>query len=106
MMTCEIRIDYGVISAVLMGLFLFGTGYNTVVSWLEKHGYTEGYLGLLVAFGVIVTLVGVAILSVQAALIALVAFIASGVPMIVGSIFRYLRKREEAKRSIIEEIND
>lgn len=103
-MNIEIGADFGVISAVLMGLFLFGIGYNSLVAWLERKGYTEGYLSLIVAFGVAVTLAGVAILSIQAALITLGAFIASGTPMIIGSIVRYLRKREEMKRSIIEEI--
>jgi hypothetical protein len=103
-MNIEIGADFGTILAVLMGLFLFGIGYNSVAAWLERRGYTEGYLSLIVAFGVFVTLCGVAILSIHAALITLGAFIASGTPMIIGSIVRYLRKREEMKRSIIEEI--
>jgi membrane protein YdbS with pleckstrin-like domain len=103
-MNIEIGADFGTILAVLMGLFLFGIGYNSLVAWMERKGYTEGFLSLIVAFGVTVTLVGVAILSIHAALITLGAFIASGTPMIIGSIVRYLRKREEMKRSIIEEI--
>jgi hypothetical protein len=103
-MNIEIGADFGTILAVLMGLFLFGIGYNALVAWLERRGYTEGYLSLIVALGVAVTLCGVSILSIHAALITLGAFIASGTPMIVGSIVRYLRKREEMKRSIIEEI--
>jgi len=94
----------GVILGVFLLLFAFGVAYNALVAWLERKGYTEGYLSLITAFGVFVTLAGVATLSVQAALLALGAFAASGTPMIIGSIVRYLRKREEMKRSIIEEI--
>lgn len=84
-MNCEIRLDYGTIAAVFFGLLLFGVGYNAFVAWLERRGYTEGYLSLIVSFGVAMTLVGVAILNIQAALITLGAFIASGTPMIIGS---------------------
>lgn len=103
-MICEIRLDYGVILAVFFGLSLFGVGYNAFVSWLEKNGYSEGYMSLIVALGVFATLCGVAILSIQAALLALIAFVATGTPMIIGSIARYLRKREEAKRAMLSEI--
>ena len=103
-MNIEIGADFGVILAVFLTLVLFGIGYNALVAWLERKGYTEGYLSLIVAFGVFVTLCGVAILSIPAALLTLGAFVASGTPMIVGSIVRYLRKREAMKRSIIEEI--
>ncbi|GAP10587.1 hypothetical protein BECAL_01760 [Bellilinea caldifistulae] len=103
-MTCEIRLDYGVITAVLLGLLLFGIGYNSLVAWLERRGYTEGFLSLIVAFGVAMTLAGVAILSIHAALLTLLAFVATGTPMIVGSIVRYLRRRDEAKRAMLDEV--
>lgn len=105
-MNIEIRLDYGVISAVLLGLLLFGIGYNSLVAWMQRRGYAEGYLGLIVALGVLVTLCGVAILSIQAALITLAAFIASGTPMIAGSILRYVNKRDAMKRAILEELHD
>jgi hypothetical protein len=100
------RLDYGVITAVLLGLLLFGIGYNALVAWLERRGYAEGFLSLIVAFGVAVTLAGVAILSIPAALLTLLAFIATGTPMIVGSIVRYIHRREATKRAIVEEIHD
>lgn len=103
-MVCEIRLDFGTIMAVLFGLILFGIGYNAFVAWLEQRGYTEGYLSLIVSFGVAMTLVGVAILSIQAALLALVAFAATGTPMIIGSIARYLKARDEAKRAMLDEV--
>lgn len=103
MLSCEFRIDFGTIAAVYLGLLLFGILYNQVVEWLERRGYTEGYMSLIVAFGVAMTLAGVSMLSIQAALITLGAFAASGVPMIAGSIIRYVRKREAAQKAILEE---
>jgi len=105
-MTCEMRLDYGVITAVLLGLLLFGIGYNSLVAWLERRGYAEGFLSLIVAFGVAMTLAGVSILSIPAALLTLLAFIATGTPMIIGSIVRYIHRREATKRAIVEEIHD
>jgi len=105
-MAIEMRLDFGIILAVFLALALFGIGYNALVSWMIRRGYTEGYLSLVVAFGVLVTLCGAAILSIQAALIALGAFAASGTPMIIGSIVRYIKAREYIKRAIIEEIHD
>lgn len=102
-MSSEIRLDSGTIAAVYLGLALFGVGYNALVEWLERKGYTEGFLSLIVALGVAITLIGVAVLSVQAAILTLLAFTASGTPMIAGSILRYLRAREEARKQMIIE---
>ena len=102
-MVCEIRLDLGTIWAVLLALVLFGIGYNSLVAYLERRGYTEGYTSLLVAFGVFITLCGVATLSIGAAVLSLAAFAASGMPMIIGSIVRYLQKRDQMKRAMIEE---
>ncbi len=103
-MHCEIRIDFGTIAAIFFALTLFGVGYNALIAWMEHKGYTEGFLSLIVAFGVAVTLGGVGILSIQAALLALGAFVATGTPMIVGSIARYIKAREEAKRAMLDEV--
>jgi hypothetical protein len=102
-MNCEIRFDFGSISAVFLGLMLFGIGYNALTAWMERRGYTEGYLSFIVALGVTITLASVAILNLQAALLTLGAFIASGLPMIAGSTVRYIRRRDEEKRAIAEE---
>lgn len=92
------------ILAVFGALVAFGIGYNAFVAWAERKGYTEGYLSLMVALGVAVTLTGAAILDWRAAMLVLVCFAASGTPMIIGSIWRYLRLRASARRAIIEEI--
>ena len=100
----EIRLDFGHLLAVFLGLIIFGTIYNQVVAWLEARKFAEGYMGFIVAGGVMITLLGVAIVSIQAALIALVAFFASGIPMILGSVIRYARRREQAQLDLINKV--
>jgi len=95
--------DLGTIVAVFFGLLLFGLWFNTLVAWAEKQGYTEGFLSLIVVLGVIGTLSGMAILDFKGALMALCCFAASGAPMIVGSIGRYLKLRKQAQESMIKE---
>lgn len=82
---------------VLFGAALFGVIYNQGISWLRRNGYDEGYTALLVAGGVIITLALAAFLiGAEAAILVLLVFVCSGVPMIVGSIGRYVvaRRRE------------
>ena len=88
-----IRLDFSLILAVLLGLILFGIGYNFLVDWMSSKKYAEGYMSLLVAFGVFGTLVGLSFISWPIAILCLAGFVASGLPMIVGSIARYMRKR-------------
>ena len=96
--------DSGLFWGVFFGLVLFGTGYNAFVEWAEEHGYTEGYTSLLVVAGVAATLAGVAILDFKAALLAGAMFVASGLPMIIGSIARYVRRRAASVQAIIREV--
>jgi hypothetical protein len=88
------QLDFSLIAACYFSLILFGIGYNLLVSQLEKKGYLEGFVSLVVALGVGITLTVLAIISWQFALIALGGFIASGSPMIAGSILRYVRSRK------------
>ena len=97
-------VDGRLIGAVLAGLVMFGAAYN---AWMTHLGDAkEGYVALLVAGGCAVTLVGVAIIDWRAAALCLGAFIASGIPMIIGDIKRYVDRREAAKRSMRREIGD
>lgn len=93
---------------ILTILFLFGVGYNEFVEWLEENGYDRGYTSLLVVFGTMVT-VGMAgfLIGWQNAIRLLMAFGASGLPMIIGSIERYVRERSEDElwgRQIAQEV--
>ena len=80
----------------MFGLFMFGAAYNYFVGSLEER--KDGYLAMLVAAGVGITLVGVAIISWQAATLVLACFFMSGIPMIVGEISRSVERREKAEK--------
>lgn len=90
----QFGVNLGTLAAVYLALLLFGIVFNWTTEWAEKKGYTQGYLSLFVMVGVGVTVLSTAIISPVFALITLGAFIASGTPMIVGSIWRHVRERE------------
>jgi hypothetical protein len=89
---------------VLVGLLVFGIGYNAVVAWLIHHGYDEGYIWALVVVGVLVTLIGLALIAPYAAMLALATFAASGLPMAVGAWWRHVRRRKAAQDGISAEV--
>jgi hypothetical protein len=99
-MVFEIRVEYGLIAGIYVGLLLFGLGFNKLTAWVEQRGYMEGFTSLLVAVGVVVTLAPFGIVSLPLALIVAGGFVASGSPMIVGSIIRYAQERERARQEI------
>lgn len=84
--------------AVFTGLFVTACFYNYAVTWLEKKHYQEGWLALLVVIGVGFTLAGIAFISWQAAILSLCGFIATGTPMIAGSLIRYFEAKEHLRR--------
>lgn len=93
----------------LVGLALFGVLFNRKVMELEEETPDHGYTAFLVAGGVLVTVaVLTPFIGLAAALILLAGFAASGVPMMAGSVGRYLRRmqaeraalRAEAQRSM------
>ena len=103
MATMEIRVESGAIW-VLVGLVAFGALYNALVSWLGRRGYTEGYLSLIVALGCAGTLLGAALVDTGASLLVLLAFAASGFPMIAGSVARHMRARARSQDAIRREV--
>lgn len=78
-------------------LFVFGIGYNQLVERFQKR--TQRYTAELVVGGVLITLLvsGFFIGWGNMAKV-LVLFVASGLPMIIGSWIRAARDDEEAKR--------
>lgn len=94
MIGCTPVVDWRLIGAVAFGLFGFGVGYNALIHALGER--KEGYTSLLVVAGVLITLGGVALIHWQAAALALLAFAASGLPMVVGDIGRHIWRREQA----------
>ena len=75
-------------------LVMFSILYNR---WMTDLGTKkEGYLAFFVAAGNVFTLLaGVAVFSWKAAVLALLAFIVSGTPMIIGDVHRSVVRREQ-----------
>lgn len=102
--------DAGWIGVILMTLFLFGIAFNALVGYAERRSYMRGYVAFFVVLGVLVTLGGAALIDWRGALIVLATFIASGTPMLFGSIHRHMVDREAEldmmRRDARREAND
>ena len=85
-----------IIIAIYLAMLLFGITYNCLTGQAEKTGFIKGYTSLFVVGGVAVTVAATAVISLAFALITAGAFIASGTPMIVGSMVRH--KRDEMRQ--------
>jgi predicted PurR-regulated permease PerM len=109
--------SFWIISSIVCTFLLaFGIFYNRFVAWLERYGHDRGYMAFIVVAGVAVTGTGAVII--QAALtdlatalafgaILLACFIASGLPMIWGSVTRHVQHRqrdERAANTLIQEL--
>lgn len=108
----------GVLTITYLILLIFGIAYNALVAWLERKQYMEGYISLSVVAGVLITLgvllIPQMILSIYMplqlpvwgwGLITLGGFCASGTPMIIGSIIRYLQTRAISINAMKNEIS-
>jgi hypothetical protein len=99
---------YPTFTLALVLLALFGLGYNALTEYLEKSGRSRGFVSLLVAAGSAVTILASGFLiGWIPALIVLACFGASGLPMIVGSVIRYINARsadEKAARELAREV--
>lgn len=85
-----------VFASVLLGLTLGSVGYNLLVAWFQKKH--QGYTAFFVVGGVLWTLGGAAILiGIEDALMVLVCFAFSGLPMVLGSMLRNRDDGEEAR---------
>lgn len=90
---------------VAIALMAFGAAYNWLVERLEQRGWDRGYTALLVAFGVAITLAGYAVVAgLEAALTVAGLFVASGTPMLLGSMLRHMRQREADERAARERL--
>lgn len=97
----EKGIDWALFGAVIFGLSMFGLAYNALIHALGRR--KDGYVSLLVVGGVLVTLGGLAFINWRAALIALGCFSASGLPMVLGDIYRAISARERAVQEMRDE---
>jgi len=86
---------------ILALLFLFGIVFNWITHFAERKGWIEGYTALFVVIGVSVTVGGMGFLiGWKNVMYVYAGFVASGTPMIVGSIARYMLARERAQRCL------
>jgi len=93
MISFTVTLNPAVIGATSALLLIFSFAFNLwITAHEERNGYTTGNTAWLVVVGVVVTLVGVALVSWQAALIAVVGFIFSGPAMIWGEHNRELNR--------------
>lgn len=106
-MEYNVTIEARLTVAVLAGLFLFGCVYNWLVGQLERQGQDRGFTSLLVALGCAVTVGGYGMIVADWRLLALMfgCFVASGLPMIGGSIVRYVRSRSREEQAVRDEID-
>lgn len=101
--TIEWVIDVRLVGAVLFGLLCFGLYYDRFVAALEGRGQDRGFMSFLVAIGCAVTILAFSLMTGAwgAAMLVASCFVASGLPMMVGSVYRYARARaleEEEER--------
>lgn len=93
------------VALTLAMLLAAGGWYNWLVARLLAAHPDQPYTAFLVAGGVLATLVGSAVLvGVEAALLVLMCFAASGLPMIIGSMWRALEDRRLERRAGMETI--
>lgn len=85
---------------ILAALFLFGMSFNHFVGKLEDTDPDHGYTAIWVVAGVLITLIAsIPLVGWLNTALILLAFIASGLPMIAGSISRHLRNRQRDRRA-------
>ena len=96
--------EISVIINILLFLLIFGYYYNKKVNELGHRA--EGWVWLEDVIGVIVTQLGIGLLDIildwNAFFIGMMAYTASGLPMIVGAFARYLEDRERARKAMHE----
>lgn len=81
-------------------LIAFGIAYNWLTEQMERHGYHHGYLSFIVSIGVTGTLLIAAIRERTASLRFFLYFVCSGIPMILGSVYRHVSQQEQDKRDL------
>lgn len=97
----ESGINLGIFAAVILAAVLFGLAYNALVAWLERTGRDEGYTALLVVAGVGVTLgLSAFLIGLYPVLVVLAVFACTGTPMTIGSIYRHMEARRQAREKL------
>lgn len=100
-------IDLTLLAAVAAGLMVIGIGYNWMVTQINHRLWDHPLTGFLVVGGTLITLGGFAIVvGWGPALVALACFAASGLPMVAGSVHRWMGRAAEDTAGIEREIRD
>lgn len=94
-----IRADFGLYLGIAIYELLMGIAYNLFTAWLERKGYMEGFVSLVVAFGVALTVIPWILFNLPSYTV-IGGFICSGLPMIIGSISRHLQQRARAREEL------
>ena len=86
---------FGLISGIFIALFAFGVAFNMLTSYMSRKGLSEGYTWLLVVIGVLVTVLAAGlVIGWESSGILILFFVASGTPMALGDIYRYVKARQ------------
>ena len=86
---------YGTLTGVLLVLFLVSVLYAIFLEWSERRfGFVSAYAWLTVVISVGYTLIGLAVISLEVAILALLAFVATGIPIVVRSLCLDLAERK------------
>lgn len=86
-------------------LVVFGVFYNLVTGWIERND-PGGYTPFLVVGGVLGTLGILAIVWWQVIPWVLLGFACSGLPMVVGSVYRRVQKYKRDRATTLEVLDD
>jgi hypothetical protein len=87
-------LNWIVIGITLAFLLIFGIVYAMLVRFISEH-HIDGQTAYLVAFGTLVTVAGSAVLiGLQSALLVLLCFSASGLPMVIEYVLRVAAERK------------
>lgn len=84
---------------IIVTLLGFGAIYNQLVAWMDRRGYDRGMTSLQVVGGTLVTVLAFTpLFGWRVVSTILAGFAASGLPMIVGSLARYVAERDREER--------
>ncbi len=97
----------GMIGLVFVLAIGLGVGYDQFVAYLHKNKLDAGYTAILVAAGVVATLLlCLPFIGLYSSAIVLFMFIGTGTPMLAGDIWRYMKQRQAEKRQAAQTIKD
>lgn len=98
--------QYGPNLGVLLALFVFGCCYATLIAWLNTYSFLEGYTALAVVLGVAITLSSAQYMHhpepLHDFLWELLAFGASGAPMIFNNLREHFNRLKDERQAVQE----